>query len=272
MKKTGYINGLYKDYSEMTLHVSDLSIHRGYGVFDFMLERKGNIPFIGDYIERFVYSAKGLQLALPCSKKELEEIIRTLVKKNGFHNSGIKLLLTGGFADDGYTPSSPNFMVINHPFILGKPENKAAAKLITADYQRDMPEIKTINYLTSVSLIPKMKAQGAMDVLFRKNGFVYECSRCNFFMVKGQTLITPCSGMLKGITRKNVLKLAKEICRIEERDVLFAELMEADEAFITCTTKEVMPIIQIDDLVIGDGAIGKVTTLIGKKYNELLSQ
>ena len=271
MKKTAWINNTYQPYSDLTLHVSDLSIQRGYAIFDFMLERNGRVAFIEEYINRFMASAALLALEPGYSKKETEEIIYKLLQQNGFHNSSIKLLLTGGYSEDGYTPVKPNFIIINHPFAVSALHYKEGVSLITAEYQREMPEAKHIDYVMSLRLLPQMKAKGALDVLYYRNRHIYETSRCNFFLVKNQTLITPASGMLHGITRNNVLKLAKDLCRVEERNVAIEEIRDADEAFITCTTRNVMPVTKIDETVIGNGQVGNVTALLGEKYNELLA-
>lgn len=98
-----------------------------------------------------------------------------------------------------------------------------------------------------------------MDVLYHKNGEVSEVSRSNFFVVKNGTVITPDKHVLYGITRKKTIQLAKEICPVEERTVTIGEVANADECFITGTTKKVMPVVEIDGKPIGNGKPGRIT-------------
>jgi D-alanine transaminase/branched-chain amino acid aminotransferase len=83
-------------------------------------------------------------------------------------------------------------------------------------------------------------------------------------------IVTPGEGILKGINRKHVLELAGNHFKVEERDLFIDELQTAKEAFITGTTKKVMPVVQIDDLVIGDGKPGEITRKLQKLYDEYM--
>jgi branched-subunit amino acid aminotransferase/4-amino-4-deoxychorismate lyase len=105
-----------------------------------------------------------------------------------------------------------------------------------------------------------MKQAGAEDVLFHYGGQIFETTRANFFIVdRGGTVITAGSGILGGITRSKVLEAARRHFPVEERGVGLSELKTAREAFITSSTKRVMPVVQVDDLTIGSGKPGETT-------------
>jgi branched-chain amino acid aminotransferase len=266
----GYINGSFVRFDELRLHVSDLGLQRGYGIFDYFREIDGKIYFLEDYLERFYTSAAGLALPVPLDRQQLTDLIYILVRENNYRDSGIKLLLTGGNSTDFQTPSVPNFIVLNVP---GQPSypgaNENGVKLLLHEFLRYLPEVKTLYYLPLVRLLPQMKAEGATDVLFHFNGRISETSRSNIFLVKHGRIITPGTGVLKGITRKNLINILKGHIHVEERNVSFQELMTCHEAFITSTTRHIHPVIQIGTQVIGSGNVGEVTKKVMKLYEQL---
>jgi D-alanine transaminase/branched-chain amino acid aminotransferase len=131
--------------------------------------------------------------------------------------------------------------------------------LMTYAHQRQLPDVKTIDYLMAIWLQPLLREKGADDVLYHHNGVIAECPRANFFLVTAEgTLVTPAANVLKGITRMKVLEVARGQFATEERDVLLDEVRTAKEAFITSTTKHVLPVTLIDGLPVGNGMIGPV--------------
>lgn len=263
-----YINNKFQNYQEARLHISDLGLQRGYGIFDYFLEMDGRIPFYDDYLDRFYRSAELMKLECPLSRELLKEKIAFLLEKNRFGRSGIKLLLTGGFSEDLYSPSSSNFMIINMPMKHNPCEFGEGVKLLTLDYYRWKPEVKTTYYLPSLIMFPGMKEKGAIEVLYHHNGLISETTRANFFLVKDGILITAGDGVLKGITRMHVLTVAKGFLPAEERPVRLDEVWDCDEAFITGTSKHVMPVVEIDGRMIGDGKPGKITRQITKAFEK----
>ena len=113
----------------------------------------------------------------------------------------------------------------------------------------------------------------AADALFvNEREHVLEATRSNFFIFRGDTLITPRRGILMGITRNVVLELARGIFAIEERPILLEELALADEAFITSSSKEITPVVQIDDLIIRDGKPGPRTYQLEQLFIEMVEK
>ena len=272
MNTNCYINDQFIPYEDAKIHISDLGLQRGYGIFDYFLEINGTIPLLEDYLDRFYSSADRLNLKVPVCRKDLRERIAELLQHNQFGTSGIKLLLTGGYSDDLYSPSSPNFMILNLPMHHNPGEFGEGVKLILLDFQRHIPEVKTTFYLPSIILFPKMKEYGAIEVLYHHNGLISETTRANIFLVKNNTLITPSPGVLQGITRKHVLGVAKDLLALEEREVRLEEIWEAEEIFITGTSKHVMPVIEIEERTIGDGKPGNWTKRISEAYERYFSK
>lgn len=261
-----FINGKQVPLNQSYLHVSDLIIQRGYGVFDFFLV-KDKIPrYISFHLDRFIQSASLMGLELSYTKEELSVIIENLIRKNDIRNSSVKIMLTGGISSDDFTlsPGNSSLLVINKPFELKTPDDWGrGGNLITYKYQREIPEAKTINYIRSVRLSQKLAEGNISEVLYTDRNWVSECSRSNIFYVKDQCVYTPKSKILQGVTRKRILQLKGY--NIQEKDFKINDLLAADEVFIANTTKGVLPIIKIDSEIISNGRIGPITSAIKKE-------
>lgn len=261
-----YFNNHFLQYSDAKIHISDLGIQRGYSIFDYFLEMEGKIPFLEDYLDRFYSSAERLNMEVPLNKEMMKDKIAYLIQQNKFGISGIKLLLTGGYSEDLYSPSTPNFMILNLPVKRRPGDIGDGEKLLLLDYTRHLPEVKTTFYLPSIALFPRLKETGAIEVLYHHSGLISECTRANIFLIKNNKLITPSPGVLRGITRKFVLQVARHLMPVEEREVKLEELWESDEVFITGTSKHVAPVVEIEGRMIGSGKPGMMTKMISEAY------
>jgi len=146
-------------------------------------------------------------------------------------------------------------------------------KVITTSLQRVAPQAKTTSYLAAIRALKDASRRGADDALFvNEQGHVLEGTRSNFFVFRGNTLVTPRAEILMGITRNVVLELAQGRFPIEERPILLEELPQVDEAFMTGSSREIMPVVQIDDLVIGNGRPGKRTYELEQKFIEMVER
>ena len=261
-----FLNGQFVKAEEGSLHISDLAIQRGYGVFDFFRTVQ-NVPlYLDDHLSRFYYSAHKMRLAIKLLPNELKDIILTLIQKNNMPQSGIRLTLTGGYSQDGYTVAAPNLFITQQPL---QPSLQKSVKLILHNYQRELPDVKTLNYLMGIWLQPFIKERGADDVLYFKDGLMRECPRSNFFIVTPQNVVvTPAKRILKGITRKRVLEIAEKHFAVEERDITVKDLQQAKEAFITSTTKLLTPVTQINDLEIDSTHPNAVTHQLSRLLQE----
>lgn len=268
------INDRIVDQDKAFVHVSDLALLRAYGLFDFFRLVGLQPLFFEDHINRFFQSAKTLRLKCPVDKENLKSLILELISENKIENSGIRLVLTGGESPNGYAIGDPKLIVSNEP-INPLPEEhfSKGVKLISHEYLRDIPEVKTINYLMGIYNMPKIKANGAVDQLYHWKGKISELTRSNFFVVdENNKIITAATGILKGVNRKYVLQLARQKFEVEERDVYMEELVRAKEAFITGTTKTIMPVHQIDEIVIGNGKCGSVTKDLQNMFKDFIAQ
>lgn len=255
------INGEFIPEEKAVLKISDLSIQRGYGVFDFFKIINHKFIFLDYHIERFFNSSSRLRLNPGIGKEELKELFTELHERHNIADAGIRITLTGGYSTDGYTPSQPNMIITHSPVNAEQMFEADPVSIITYNHQRQMPEVKTIDYLMAIWLQPMVKEQQAQDVLYHNNGWMRECPRANFFIVtKDDALVTPSENILKGITRMQILKLAKENnIQVEEREISLEELYNAREVFITSSTKNILPVNKIDGKLINSGKKGELT-------------
>jgi branched-chain amino acid aminotransferase len=254
MKSFAYMNGAILPLVDAHLHITDLALLRGYGVFDFFKSVNGKPIFIEDHLDRFEKSMELMGLDIPYTRGHLRDHILKLIQLNEGNLLGIKLLCTGGYSEDGYTPTTPNLIMFAKPFTFAA--FNQGLKLMLLEHQRELHQIKTINYIQPITVLPKLNALKADDVLYHQNGFVSEASRSNLFMVKNKKVITPKDDILLGVTRKHVLKIAQKSFETEVRPVTLKDLAEADEVFLTGSTKRIAPVTQIDNY---HYPIGKVT-------------
>ncbi|MCL4392314.1 aminotransferase class IV [Patescibacteria group bacterium] len=271
-KEYCYLNGKIIPVNDAKIPVIDIGVLRGYGIFDSVAGIDDRIVFFDEHYKRFETSAKIMRLKIPLKKGEIKKIIEGLLKRNGYRLSKIRLVLTGGktIGSLDFDRRSENFFILAEKTELPpKDSYTRGVKLITAEYEREIPRAKSNDYVAAVYLQPSQKKAGATEILYTFRGNVLEATTSNFFIIKGNKLITAKDGILFGITRDKVIGLAKRSMDVEERIVKTSEFKAADEAFITSTYKKVMPVVKIDNLIIGNGKVGPKTRLLMQRYNEL---
>lgn len=280
-----YFNGKIVPASTAYLKFNDIGILRGYGIFDFLRTYNGRPFLLKEHLIRFRRSANLLHIKVPVSQTQLPIIINKLLLKNKFKESEIRLVLTGGPTPDGISYSNPSiFILVEKAQVLPKIIYKNGINLITCEYQREVPQAKTLNYITAIRTQPQKNKQKAFEILYIFQGNVLECTTSNFFIFKrgsekgnnrftfpserrnqgslifkNNILVTPKDNILIGTTRNLVLKLAKNKFKIQERDIKVDELKSATEAFITASNKEIVPVVKIDNKTVGNGKVGKNT-------------
>jgi branched-chain amino acid aminotransferase len=269
-----YINGKFLDERKAKISVYDLGLLRGYAVFDFLRTYNQKPFYLDDHLKRLLNSAKLIGLKHNYNLKFLRKITLQTLKKNiqkGLEYN-IRIILTGGNSEDFITPSKPNLIVMITP--LKKLDEKLyqkGGKLITKISERILPQAKTIIYTSAVKFIQEAKKKGAVEVLLLdKDKKILECTTSNFFaVIDGKIITPPTEKILPGITRKIVINLAKKLkIPVIEKDIHFNEIKKFDEAFITASNKEILPIIQIDNLKISNQP-GIMTKILMNEFKKL---
>lgn len=266
-----YINGVFLPASQAALQVSDLAIQRGYGIFDFFKTLDHMPVFMDEHLDRFYHSAEQMRLDPGKDREQLREVIRELAEQNNIADAGIKITLTGGYSPDGYSITRPNLVITQQPLKLPSRELfKQGLRLMSYPHQRQMPQVKSLDYLMAIWLQPLIKEKGADDVLYQLNGLVSECPRSNFFIVTADDTVVTATQPLKGIIRMKTLEIARKQFKVEERELTLEEAYGAKEAFITSTTKHILPVVQLDGRVIGNGEPGDITSMLNMELDDYI--
>ncbi len=252
------------------LPLTDLALRRGFGAFDFFRVEAGVPLFLDDHLARFDRSADLLGLAPRPSPERVRAHVLDLIRANGGGTFGIQTFLTGGDPLDGFTPGTPRLLaLVVPPPTYPEHAYRDGVAVITHAYLRDLPQAKTTNYFTAVRLAGAMRDAGALEVVYHDRGRLLEASRCNLVVVdEAGRYRTADADVLRGVTRLNLERaLADTETPLVSGEVTLEEAYAAREAFLTSTTKGVMPVVRIDDRPVGDGRPGPATAFAAERLD-----
>jgi branched-chain amino acid aminotransferase len=280
-----YINGKWVDKSKAVVSVFDHGFLYGDGVFEGIRSYNGLIFKLTEHVNRLYESAHTLMIKVPLTKAKLQEVVVKTLRINKLKNAYIRLILTRGEGDLGLDPrkcSKPSVIIIADKISLYPQSlyNKGLA-IVTVATSRNVPEalnpqIKSLNYLNNILAKIEATTAGFEEALMLSSqGTVAECTGENVFIMKNGMLITPPAhvGILKGITRLVVMKIARDLGLPVKEEILSRhDLYNADEMFLTGTAAEIVPIVKVDNRVIGRGNPGKWTALLLKEFRRLTRQ
>ena len=269
---TYYIDGQYVGEDKCVLSVKDIIVLRGFGVFDFLITYNKRPFYLKEHVQRLETSAQKIGLKIRHSNDEICSIVEETLRRNAHHDeSNIRIVYTGGISSDGVTPEGNGYLIVmvspKHP--LPGWWYSDGAKLVTAEIERFIPGAKSTNYLTAVWALERARAMDAIESIYvDRNNRLLEGATSNFFCFKENKLITPKLDILPGITRIVLVDLVKDHFNLDIREIQKNELPSMEEVFISASNKEIVPIIQVDDTVIGDGKPGQRTRKVMQLFRD----
>jgi len=266
------VNGEIVPLEEARVPVLDNGFLFGDSVYE-VLRTYGGRPFeTARHFRRMRASADRLAIPVPLSNDTLLDRVRALLVRAGKVESYIRIVVTRGVGNSSYdfdAVAGPTVVMIQRELIPPGQRHytegvRVSAVDVRRNHQRSLdPAIKSSNLLNNILALREARARGAEEpVLLNHEGRLAEGASTNVFVVRGEALATPplSTGILAGVTREVVLELAAaQGIPAREEDLGLADLIGSDEAFLSSTTREVMPIRQVDDQVIGTGRPGPVT-------------
>lgn len=274
MTATVNVNGRITGERDAAISVFDHGFLYGEGVYETMRTYNGR-PFLYErHMRRLRRSAEMIVLDVPFSDDDLADRIRQTMAAAGLNGAEayIRVLLTRGIGELTYDPRAtpvPSVVIIVKRHVDPPPEAfERGVKVCLSPILRNHPQslnpmIKSNNLLNNALAMQEALRRGGTEAIMRNHrGEVSECSQSNLFIVKRGVMLTPPleAGLLPGITREAVIEIAGDIgVEAREQTLREDELFAADEAFLTSTTKELLPIVQVDDRRIGSGVPGPVT-------------
>lgn len=276
-----YIDGELYDVDKAKISVFDHGFLYGDGVFEGIRIYYGGIFKLDQHLRRLYRSAKIIDLKIPMEFEELREAVIRTVKASGLKEGYIRLVVTRGMGDMGLDPRKckrPSIVIIVVPMprFLGKPIKAIIASTRRLPYQCLPPHAKTLNYLNNIlAKIEAIKAGVEEAIMLSLDGYVAEGTGENIFLVREGTLVTPPTSapILAGITRESIFEMARELkIQVKERSVTPDELYTADEVFLCGTAAEIMPVVEIDGRIIGDGRIGPITKKLVEYFDKYVKR
>ena len=283
MGATVFVNGRISDAATASVPVFDHGFLYGEGVYE-TLRTYHRLPFLFDrHFRRLRHSASLMDLPVPFSQHELLEHIRKTMDAHagGLDEAYIRVLLTRGVGELTYNPSAtptPTLVIIVKPFVAPAESTFTdGIRLSLVSVRRNHPRalnpmIKSNNLMNNALAMQEALRAGAEEALMRnQDGELVECSQSNVFLVRRGEAVTPplSAGLLPGITREFILEMAAELgIPAKEARLTPDDLRSADEAFISGTTREVTPVVRIDDQVVGSGKPGPVTVKLLTEFRK----
>jgi branched-chain amino acid aminotransferase len=277
-----YIDGNFYHESEAKISVFDHGLLYGDGVFEGIRFYNDRVFRLDEHMDRLWDSASAIALGIPISKSEMVASTLETIRQNDLHDGYIRLLVTRGAGALGLSPDScrrASVIIIAATISLYPDElYHKGLSMVTCATRRTSPaalspRVKSLNYLNNV--LAKIEAQNAgagEGVMLNEQGYVAECTGDNLFIVKKGEISTPPvhAGILCGVTRDVVFELAEQQgIKVYERDLTRYDLYTADECFLTGTAAEVIPGVELDRRLIGNGQPGPVTLKLVDSFRQL---
>ena len=275
------INGTYYDKEDAKVSVYDHGLLYGDGVFEGMRSYSGKIFELDAHLDRLYDSAKAIWLEIPISHEEMARQCNETVAINNIVDGYIRLIVTRGAGTLGLDPNKtgdPQVIIIADAITLYPDEfYENGLEIVTVSVSRNhpaalSPRIKSLNYLNNIlAKIEGLKAGCVEALMLNHKGEVAECTGDNIFLVTKGGIQTPPldAGILDGITRQVVINLAREAgIEVREMPLTKHDVYIADECLLTGSAAEVVPVVKVDNRVIGDGKPGPVTRQLTERFRE----
>src|SRR3954470_3677286 len=279
-----WMDGKLVNWDDATVHVLTHTMHYGSGVFEGIrayATSQGPAVFrLTDHINRLFNSAKVYLIDIPYTPDELVEAVKETVRVNNLESCYIRPLVYLGYGEMGLNPlpCPVNVSIAVWPWgsYLGDEGVKHGVRLKISTWQRHDPNALppaakgTGMYInSSMAKVEALKAGYDEAILLSPQGYVSECTGENIFIVRNGRIITPplSAGALEGITQSSVMTIARDLgYDAQVGNILRSDLYTADEAFLSGTAAEVVPIRSVDDRIVGAGEPGPITRKIQETF------
>jgi branched-chain amino acid aminotransferase len=278
-----YVNGkYYTNRDEACVSVFDHGFLYGDGIFEGIRVYSGRIFKGNEHFDRLYKSAKTLNIEIPMSREDLINTTIETVRRTSLRDVYIRLIVSRGIGDLGLSPKKcgkATVVIIADAIQLYPPEKyQMGLKVITCATRRNRPDtlncqVKSLNYLNNVlSVIEVINAEADEGIMLNDSGYVTEGTADNIFIVKNNIVETPPSymGILEGITRDTIIHLADQYgYKVSKTGILMHDIYNADECFLTGSGAELIPVVEADCRIIGNGKPGPVFKFLLEKFREI---
>lgn len=267
-----YIDGKLYEKEQAVIPVFDHGLLYGDGVFEGVRIYNGSIFRLKEHLQRLFDSCKAIALDPQMSIEEMETAVTSTVRANKKDTGYIRLIITRGDGPLGIDPSTCKkariIIIVGDITLYPQEYYSKGIKVCMSTYRRIPADcfdvrIKSLNYLNNVLAKIEARQSGCLEsILLNANGHVAECTGDNIFIIKNSCIVTPpvTEGALEGITRGVIMEIAQQFgLNVSEAIMTRFDLYTADECFLTGTAAEVIPVVEIDGRIVGNGTPGKIT-------------
>ena len=279
-----YLNGEFVNLEEAKVPVLDRGFLFGDGVYEVIPVYAGEPFHFSNHIKRLHNSLSAILMSFELPESQWLDICQGLIERNELNNASIYLQVTRG----SYIERHHDIPTLGEPTIFAMisplppvqkdwqvSDIKSYSVITEEDIRWQRCDIKAITLLANCMLKQKAVESGADDTILVRNGEASEATSSNLFIVRDGVIITPplSEHLLAGVTRDFVLALAKKHgIAYEERAIPEHELELADEIWLSSSTKEIRPVVKVNDVTIGNGVAGPVWRQMYQYYQELKEQ
>lgn len=262
-----YLNGDYMPIDQAKVSVLDRGFLFGDGVYEVIPAYGGHLLRLDEHLRRLQNSLNGIRLSNPLSEEQWQEVLHVLLDENPGEDQSVYLQVSRGVAPtrDHSFPAqtvATVFIMVNPLKAVAKDLLKQGVFAITLDDIRWRAcNIKATALLANTLLRQQATEAGAAEAILIRDGFATEGAASNVFIVHNNILVTPPTGplLLPGITRDLVLELARQqAIACEERAISEAELRMAQEIWLTSSTREILPVVNLDGKPVANGKSGPI--------------
>ncbi|MFH1980399.1 MAG: D-amino acid aminotransferase [Pseudomonadota bacterium] len=267
MPELAYVNGKMMEIGSAVVPIEDRGYQFGDAVYEFIASYNGRLCFMEEHLDRLMRSLQGLAFP-PMNRGEIRAAVLALFEKAEIPRAGLYMQISRGVSQRNhpFPDAAPVQFIMTIRAVEEKPKSmreKGASAITVEDIRWGRCDLKTVQLLPNVLAKQKAVDAGVFDAIFvTSEGIVREATSSNLAVVKNGALIThPLTpNILPGITRMIILDICQKLgIPVEERFFNTDALYGADEAFLTGTITEVLPIVTVDGKTIGDGSVGPVT-------------
>src|SRR6516165_8532497 len=277
-----YVDGKFYSEANAKVSVFDHGLLYGDGIFEGIRFYNGRVFRLEEHLDRLWDSARSICLEIPMSQRAMTEALLETIRQNDLRDGYIRLVVTRGVGNLGLNPEqckTPSVIIIAAQIVLYSEEMyRKGLTVATVATRRTNPSalnpaVKSLNYLNNVmARIEANQAKVDEALMLNDEGNVAECTADNVFIVKHGQIFTPpiTAGALRGITRSVVFEIAAETgIKVIEADITRHDVFVADEAFLTGTAAEIIPLVKADGRPIGTGKPGPISTRMIARFREL---
>ncbi len=278
-----YLNGDFIPDKEAAISPLDRGFIFGDGVYEVIPVYNGHLFRISEHLKRLDHSLQGVRIPQPYSHEHWTGIMHELVRRNPDRNQSLYLQITRGVAKrdhafpDKVTPTVFAMSTLLEP-LADKIRTSGISAVTMNDNRWENCHLKTIALLPNILLRQQALDAGGTEAILIRNNEITEGAASNLFMVKDGCVMTPPKGprLLPGITRDLIVELCNENdLPVSETNITPGELAAADEIWLTSSTKEILPVTQLDNAAVGDGLPGPLwrqMTALFQSYKENYSE